>query len=292
MVETNIQWASHTLNYYSWACTKVSPGCKNCYAKTLAERYGRNFDAPPQWRGKNAMRELRTMPAGSVVFVNSMSDTYHESAPVEWIHSIHNAALIRPDVTFLLLTKRPERAYGLSKYLAYPPNLWVGTSVESAEYLWRLEYLLAIPAAGHFVSAEPLLGSLTGDRKAASKRVSEGLKYYLSAELTDNSLLRQYATFKQGDYEYSYARWRWNTLKWVIVGAESGGNRRPFDLDWARELRDMTVGAGVPFMFKQGSAFKSEQERLLDGREWNETPFNAPAPVVTAPHTRSMFGEA
>lgn len=254
MSETNIRWASHTLNYFSWACTKVSPGCKHCYAKTLAERYGKTFDVPPQWRGKNAIKELKSLPSGAVVFVNSMSDSYHESVPVQWIHDIHNAAAyIRPDVTFLLLTKRPERAYGLSQFLVYPRNLWVGTSVENSDYLWRLDYLLRIPAAGHFVSAEPLLGSLTG------------LSPYLRA-MPDR-----------------------RALGWVIVGAESGANRRPFDVQWARELRDMSTANGVPFMFKQGSAFKSEQNRVLDGRTWDETPFTVSAPQTVTPHTVPMF---
>lgn len=254
MGKTTIEWASHTWNPYNWACRKVSPGCANCYAEFLAER--RNgpgaFNRAPEWRGAKAMQEIKRMPRGAVVFVNSMSDTYHEQARLAWIHSIHNtAAYVRPDVTFLLLTKRPERALALSRYLAYPPNLWVGTSVEHADYLWRLDYLLRIPAAGHFVSAEPLLGPLPG--------------------------LRQYVQAGLG---------------WVIVGAESGAKRRPFDKDWARQIRDMCVREGVqqpahdtPFMFKQGSAYMSGQDRLLDGRTWDETPFSprVHAPVMVTP---------
>jgi protein gp37 len=242
-MKTTIEWASHTLNYFSWACTKVSPGCKNCYAKALAERYGKDFNAPPQWRGANAMKELRALPAGAIVFVNSMSDTYHESVPAQWVHSIHNAALLRPDVVFLLLTKRPERALGLSPYLAYPPNLWVGTSVESEDYLWRLDYLLKIPAAGHFVSAEPLLGRLPA------------LSHYLKPLTSLPGPVQRQA------------------LKWVIVGGESGTGRRPFYSAWAAEIQVMCAMNNVPFMYKQGSAFKSGQDRFLNGRTWDETPF-------------------
>lgn len=264
MSETNIEWASHTLNYYSWACTKVSPGCKNCYAQSLAERYGKDFNAPPAWRGKNAMKELMKLPPGAVAFVNSMSDTYHERVPVQWVHSIHNAALIRPDVTFLLLTKRIERAYALSRFLAYPPNLWIGTSVESEEYLWRLDYLLEIPAAGHFVSAEPLLGSLAGIRK------------YLCYHLRANQFLAspEHRSLSE-TWQTHPRRLRDKRLEWVIVGGESGPNRRDFDPQWARELRDLCEYWDVPFMFKQGGAFKPGQDRLLDHRTWDETPFKA-----------------
>jgi protein gp37 len=244
MGKTTIEWASHTWNPYTWACRKVSPGCANCYAEFLAERRSGPgaFNRAPEWRGARAMQEIRRMPRGAVVFVNSMSDTYHEQARVSWIHSIHNiAAYLRPDVTFLLLTKRPERALALARTLTYPPNLWVGTSVENADYLWRLDYLLRIPAAGHFVSAEPLLGPLPG--------------------------LRQYVQ---------------SGLKWVIVGAESGAKRRPFDKAWARDIRDMCGRAGVAYMFKQGGAYASGQDRLLDGRTWDETPFTPRAQAVPA----------
>lgn len=266
MSETNIEWASHTLNFYNWACTKVSPGCKNCYAQTMAKRYGRDFDSPPIWRGKNAMKELKNLPAGAVVFVNSMSDTYHERVPVQWIHSIHNAALLRPDVTFLILTKRIERAYSLSRFLAYPPNLWLGTSVESDEYLWRLDYLLEIPAAGHFVSAEPLLSSIAG------------IKRYLYIDIKGEQFLptitRRHRWLSEV-HTFKLARYRDHRLGWVILGGESGDQRRPFSQDWAREVRDLCVDADVPFMFKQGSSFKPGQDRLLDGRTWDETPFQA-----------------
>lgn len=232
MGKTKIEWCDYSLNFYTWDCTKVSPGCKNCYMMALAERYGKPLVGRPQWRGANAYKELRRIPAGSVVFVNDMSDTYHESVPEAWIHAIHNAAAYnRPDLTFLLLTKRPERAYAMRHQLIWPRNLWLGTSVESEDYLWRLSYLRHIPAAGRFVSAEPLLGSLR-----------RGLEYYLRPE--------------------------W--ISWVIVGGESGANRRAFDPDWAREIRDMCSRTGAKFFFKQGSAFKPGQDRVLDGRTWDE----------------------
>lgn len=249
MTQTNIEWASHTWNPYTWNCTKVSPGCKNCYAETLASRYkgrshGGQFAGAPVIR-PSAWAEIRSktrIPPGSVVFVNSMSDTFHEGASIQMIHSIFNtAAYTRPDVTFLVLTKRPERAYSMRHILPWPENLWIGTSVENDDYLWRLWYLSRIPAAGRFISAEPLLGSLEW-----------GLETYLTPE----------------------------RVNWVIVGAESGGSRRPFNPDWARQIRDLCIRTGTPFMFKQGAAFMPGQSRLLDGRTWDETPFHVAQPTV------------
>lgn len=258
MTKSNISWTDWSWNPYDWHCTPLSPGCKNCYARAFAERLGKTFVGKPNWRGAKAWLELKKIPSGSAVFVNSFSDTYHEDVPGEWIHAIHNAAAYnRPDLTFLLLTKRPERAYAMRHTLAWPENLWIGTSVESAEYLWRLDYLLEIPAAGHFLSAEPLLGSLAG------------LEKYLSVA---------FGRYQPG-YEHTPANWKHinhrpkQCLDWTIVGGESGAVRRPFQTAWAEEIRDMCQEAGTSFYFKQGSGFKPGQNRLLDGREWNETPF-------------------
>lgn len=241
MGETTIEWATKTLNFFSWNCTRVSSGCANCYAAEMSKRFSRNsnggiFSNPPTWR-TNAVKEYRKLKSGDVIFLNSMSDSYHESVPVKWIHNIHNMAMLRPDVTFLLLTKRPERALALSPYLAWSKNLWIGTSVESEDYLWRLDYLLKIPAAGHFLSAEPLLSSLPS------------LKEYL------------YPTSDRAG------------LGWVIVGGESGTKRRAFNKAWASDIQAMCATSETPFMFKQGSDRLSGKDRLLNGREWNETPF-------------------
>jgi protein gp37 len=238
MSKTTIEWATHSINFYNWQCHKVSEGCANCYMMAMAKRFPNNGAGTgvPQWRNR-ANNELRNLPAGSVAFINSMSDSYHESVPQEWIHRIHNAAWMRPDVTFLMLTKRPHRAYGLRHFLKWPENLWIGTSVESPKYYYRLDFLLRIPAAGHFLSAEPLL---------------EGLpdlgKYLLPTESRAG-------------------------LKWVIVGGESGDNRREFNKDWARQIRNLCHQTNVPFMFKQGSHRLSGNDRLLDSKTYDESPF-------------------
>jgi protein gp37 len=161
MGKTNIHWATNSINPYPWACNMVSPGCMNCYMFAMsAKLHSINAATVPiTWR-EQSTREFKALKPGAVVFVNSMSDTYHERAPLALIHRIHNIARQRPNVTFLVLTKRVERAVALSPYLDYPPNLWVGVSVENADYLWRLDYLRRIPAAGRFVSFEPLLSSV------------------------------------------------------------------------------------------------------------------------------------
>lgn len=235
MSETKIEWASHTWNPYLWRCNKVSAGCKNCYMFTMAERYGqvpmllKDEVMPTRW--PKAEAELKRFPSGAVVFVNSMSDTFHEKASMVDIQRVFRTAATRPDLTFLVLTKRIERAYNLRNLLSWPKNLWLGTSVESDDYMSRLDWLLKTPAFGKFLSAEPLLGPLP--------RLPE----YLA-----------------------------RGLGWVIAGGESGVGRRPFKLDWVRGIRDACQTESIPFMYKQGAAFKSGQDRVLDGRTWDGVP--------------------
>ena len=245
MPQTKIEWASHTWNPYSWNCTKVSQGCKNCYAENRSLRYkghasnGNNFLKFPPIVRENAWKELKKFEAGSVIFVNSHSDTYHEAVPLETIQRVHQTAADHPHLTFLLLTKRIRRAYEMQRDLIYTDNLWIGTSIEDNLTLHRLDYLMDIPSAGHFLSAEPLLAEI--------------------------SIRRSLATGK---------------LNWVIVGGESGKGFRPFNHDWARTLRDECQEFDTPFLFKQGSAYQSGQDRILDGRTWDETPFRTDIPVT------------
>lgn len=245
--ETAIEWASHTWNPYTWKCNKVSQGCKNCYMMAQASRYGQDPNGTPQWR-EAALKELPRIPSGSVVFVNSMSDTYHEGVSLETIQRVHDVIASYPDITFLLLTKRIERARELALELTWSPNIWIGTSVENRSVLHRLNDLIHIPAGGHFVSVEPQLEEIN-------------LLGYLH-----------------------------RGVDWVICGGESGAGRRYFDKNWARALRDECQQASVPFLFKQGAAFKSGQDRLLDGRTWDETPFQTiQADVKQVPTQMTLF---
>lgn len=247
MSKTNIEWADKSLNYYNWRCNKVSEGCKFCYMMTFAKRMGKDPVGAPEWR-ENAMREYHALKPGEVVFINSMSDTYHELAEIKWVHRIHELAAQKPDVIFLSLTKRPHNALAFRDSIVWPKNLWIGTSIEMPKYLYRIDTLLQIPAAGHFISVEPLLESL-GDIS----------KY-----------------FKRG-------------LGWVILGAESGKHRRDFDMAWARDIKNQCLANNVPFIFKQGSHFKSGQKRILDGRTWDETPFANSPESITESYQMSLF---
>lgn len=241
MGKTKIEWADKSLNFYTWSCNKVSEGCKNCYMMAFANRLNKpNPVGIPSWR-ETALKEYAKLKSGEVVFVNSMSDTYHEGVPIEWIQRIHNLIASKPDVIFLLLTKRPHIALKYSSELVWPDNLWIGTSVELRKYFYRIHTLLEIPASGHFLSAEPLLENIAS---------SPLFDQYLYHNIVDK-----------------------NRIDWVILGAESGDNRREFNTQWARDMRDACVEADVPFMYKQGSHRKSGQERILDGRTWDETPF-------------------
>jgi len=227
MGKTGIGWTNSSWNPYTWNCHKVSPGCKHCYMFAMARKLqGLDATGAPKMR-ESAWSELDRLEPGPV-FVNSMSDTYHPDAPVAWIHRIHNAARSRPHLTFLLLTKRIERTAALAPYLDWPTNLWIGTTVESADYLWRLDYLRAIrQAAGRFVSFEPLLEPVRPDLVG---------------------------------------------LDWMIVGGESGPDRRIFSKWWARDLCWLAHDRNIPFFFKQGSAYAPGQDRLLDGIEYSEVP--------------------
>ena len=164
MGTTNIAWAQTSLNFLTWNCTPTSPGCAHCYAQELARKFparanGGDFLATPALREK-AWTEVRALDPGPC-FVCSMSDLFHPDVPTRWIHRIFNTFSQRPDVTWLVLTKRIERAAALAPYLAYASNVWIGTTVESSDYLWRLDYLRGIKqAAGRFVSFEPLLGKI------------------------------------------------------------------------------------------------------------------------------------
>lgn len=220
MAKTNIAWCTHSLNWIKWFCTKASPGCQHCYMLELAKRYPAGWADRPTWRD-NAMKDYRAIPSGAEVFVGDMYDVFHEQMPLRYIHWHFNAAIARPDVTWLFLTKRIERAFYLAPYLALAPNVWLGTSVENADYAWRIDYLRRIPIARKFISFEPLIGSV-GD---VSLKGIDG----------------------------------------VITGAESGGNRRPFDPVWASEILALAKRDGAAFFHKQGSHFKPGMNRELYG---------------------------
>jgi protein gp37 len=170
-----------------------------------------------------------------LVFVNSMSDTFHSSVPDEYIDRIFQAMLDAPQHIFQVLTKRPNRVsrwWERGSFSEWPENIWLGTSVESEQYLPRIDRITGI-APVTFVSAEPLIGPLPG--------------------------LLQY--IQDGK------------VQWLIVGGESGPKARPMEQSWVRDIRDICTGADVPFFMKQwGGKRPKSNGRELDGKEWNEMP--------------------
>lgn len=236
MSKTKISWTDEALNFLSWNCNKVSPGCKNCYAQTHSRKYPKNsvageFLGAPQ-RRDNALKELAVIKAGSTVFVNTHSDTFHERNPMEWIHDMFKHMNQRPDLIFLVLTKRPQMAELIGHELKWTDNIWLGTSVESADYLHRINALNHVPAAHRFLSIEPLLG-------------------YIPKQALRPALKR---------------------IDWIICGGESGETRRPFSQQWAGDIQQVAAELKIPFYFKQGSGLYPDSDRLLNGQTYDEFP--------------------
>jgi protein gp37 len=228
-----IEWTDATWNPVR-GCTKVSPGCKNCYAETFAERFrgvpGHPFEQGFDLRLVPASLQLpSTWKKGRLVFVNSMSDLFHEDVPESYIRRVFDVMVASPRHRFQVLTKRSARLASLAPRLPWPENVWMGVSIENEGYVGRVDDLRAVPAHVRFLSVEPLLGPI------------EPLPL-------------------QG-------------IQWAIVGGESGPRSRPVDANWVRSIRDQCLEADVPFFFKQwGGTRKKKAGRLLDSREWNEMP--------------------
>ena len=228
-----IEWTETAWNPVT-GCTKVSHGCKHCYAERMARRL-RAMGAPKYRNGFSVTLHPETvaLPLAwkkpAVVFVNSMSDLFHRSVPASFIEAVFDTMNRASRHTFQLLTKRPARAARLAGRLTWTPNIWLGASIESERWIGRLEFLRQTGARTKFLSLEPLLGPLPG----------------LDLDGVD----------------------------WVIVGGESGPGARPMEPNWARSIRDKCLSGGTPFFFKQwGGVFKKRAGRTLDGRTWDEMP--------------------
>ena len=270
-----IEWTEATWNPTT-GCDRVSPGCDHCYALTLSKRLKAmgspkyQLDGDPRTSGPGFRLTLhpssldvpRRWGAPRLVFVNSMSDLFHDGVPLEFIKQVFEVIRETPQHTYQVLTKRAQRlsrvageldwppnlpqhtyqvltkrAQRLSRVageLDWPPNLWMGVSVESRRYAFRIDHLRKVPAAVRFVSAEPLLGSLG-------------------------------ALDLEG-------------IQWLIAGGESGANARPMEPEWATELRDTCTSAGVAFFFKQwGGRTPKAGGRELEGEVWDQLPEEAAA---------------
>lgn len=231
--ESKIEWTDATWNPVT-GCTKVSQGCKNCYAERMAVRlqemgqrnYANGFrvtlhehvlDRPLSWKKSR------------LVFVNSMSDLFHKDVPTEFIQRVFAVMVRASHHTFQVLTKRADRLREIAADLPWPMNVWMGVSVENEDVAWRIDELRQVPAAVRFLSLEPLIGPLP----------------VLNLD----------------------------GIQWVIVGGESGPCARHIDPEWVRTIRDQCLRAGVPFFFNQwGGVNKAKTGRALDGRTWDEMP--------------------
>lgn len=233
MAQSSIEWTESTWNPLT-GCTKVSPGCKFCYAERMANRlqgmghrrYANGFkltlhedilELPLSW--KKPQR----------IFVNSMSDMFHEDVPTWFIHRTFDVMCRASWHQFQVLTKRSERLLELSPSLDWPDNVWMGVSVESQDYTDRIDHLRKTGAVVKFLSLEPLLGPLPGlDLRG---------------------------------------------INWVIVGGESGPGSRPMELEWVLGINAQCRKSRVSFFFKQWGGFnKKKTGRLLQGRTWDELP--------------------
>lgn len=231
-----IEWTESTWNPVT-GCTKISPGCKHCYAERMAKR----LKAMGQSNYRNGFRltlqpQMLELPVGwkkpQKIFVNSMSDLFHRDVPIEYIERVFAVMRSAHWHRFQVLTKRAERLAQLSTRLEWTPNIWMGVSVESDRYRSRIDDLRKTRAATKFLSLEPLLGPLP------------------NLDL--------------------------DSIDWVIVGGESGPRARPVDPDWVIDLRNQCRAAGVPFFFKQwGGTNKKKTGRVLEGRTWDEMPLAA-----------------
>jgi len=252
--QSSIEWTDSTWNPVT-GCTKISPGCKHCYAETFAERF-RGVPGHPYEQGFDLKLwpERLEMPLRwkepKLIFVNSMSDLFHEGVPDEYIAKVFDVMFRAEHHIFQVLTKRSERMMIWSRQNyrfvnervngrpLLPKHIWLGVSVENQKYTTRISDLQKVPARVRFLSIEPLLGPVE-----------------LSA-----SMLRG--------------------IHWVIVGGESGHKARPMHAEWAGAIQESCRAYSVPFFFKQWGAHNEEGERVgkkaagrvINGRTWDQMP--------------------
>lgn len=267
---TKIEWAHHTFNPWM-GCSKVSEGCKNCYAEEMMDhRYGKakwgpdgtrpvtsdaNWKLPKKWD-----KEAEKAGERHRVFCASLADVFEDREDlVAPRHRLMDLIYLTPHLDWLLLTKRPDIAYWWSEKWPLRTNVWLGTSVENQKAAdERIPWLLRTKSTKRFLSVEPLLGPI--EFSDVSRRVDAV------------SVLGQRAV---------------SGIDWVIVGGESGKkNVRPMKAEWPKSLRDQCQALNIPFFFKQWGEYgdpavypgamypigKKLAGRKLDGREWNEVP--------------------
>jgi protein gp37 len=235
MRTTKIEWTESTWNPLT-GCTKISAGCKNCYAEVMSRRLfamgnekyrnGFNLTLHPE-----VLKEPYLWKRPRMIFVNSMSDLFHKDVPIEYIQSIFKVIRENPQHVFQVLTKRSDilMYYDSEGWLEWPHNLWMGVTVENSDVVNRIDHLRNTGARVKFLSCEPLLSSLPG----------LNLK----------------------------------NIDWVIAGGESGRTPRPMNEEWVIGIKDQCKMANVAFYFKQwGGTNKKKAGKVLQGKIYNEMP--------------------
>lgn len=235
MSASNIEWTEMSWNPVT-GCTKISTGCKYCYAEAFAKRLkamgqdkyknGFNLTLHPE-----ALNEPYKWKKSKVVFVNSMSDLFHKDIPVEYVQKVFKVMNENPHHVFQVLTKRADilMYYDKEGWLNWSHNIWMGVSVENETVINRIDNLQQTKAHVKFISCEPLLGPLS------------------DMDLT--------------------------SIDWVIVGGESGHNARPMKSEWVSNIKEQCRQTNVAFFFKQwGGINKKKAGRLLDGKTYDEMP--------------------
>ena len=233
MSQSKIEWTELTWNPTT-GCTKISSGCKNCYAEKMAMRlkamrqnkYRNGFKLTLH---KEVLNEPYLWKKSKIVFVNSMSDLFHEDIPFDFIAETFKVMNNNPQHIFQVLTKRAEILKEYSEKLCWTDNIWMGVTVENQENVYRIASLKQTSAHVKFLSIEPLIGEI-----------------------------------KEIDL---------HGIDWVIVGGESGAGARPMNKDWVISIKNKCIQHDVPFFFKQwGGIQKKKNGRLLENREWSQMP--------------------
>lgn len=233
MSKSKIEWTESTWNPVT-GCSKISSGCKNCYAERMAKRlkamgqpnYRHGFELTCH---EHVLELPLKWKKPQTVFVNSMSDLFHRKVPKTFIKKVFDVMNRASIHTFQVLTKRADRLAELSDELTWSKNIWMGVSVENEKYVKRIDALRYTEANVKFISFEPLIGSV--------------------------------------------GRVNLKNIDWAIVGGESGPGARYMDPEWVTDLRDQCVNQKVPFFFKQwGGVNKKKNGRELDGKYWDQMP--------------------
>lgn len=230
---SSIEWTESTWNPVT-GCTKISPGCKHCYAERMAGRL-KAMGQPNYINGfklslhEHVLERPFQLKKPQMIFVNSMSDLFHRDVPLDFIQKVFDVMRHASWHTFQVLTKRSRRLLELNQAIDWPVNVWMGVSVENSDHTFRIDHLRQTDAHVKFLSLEPLLGPLPN----------------LDQNGTD----------------------------WVIVGGESGPGARPMKEEWVIDIRDQCLASDIPFFFKQwGGVRKKHNGRMLQGRIWDEIP--------------------